>query len=777
MRIQHLATMGGMVLLPALLAAQNPLQGKVFDTYTRAPLTSAQITTSAGGSAISADDGTFSIPCTSGMRVEFHLLGYEDYSTSVADCGSQLLVGLTAGAQNLNAVSITATREAPSVEQPISVTTLSRPELQRSTGLFLDDVLNTVPGVHMERRTMSGGQRITIRGYGNRTNFDGTGYKAYLNGIPVTDAEGVTILDDVDFATLGKVDVIRGPASSLYGAGIAGVVNLYTLRPDRPGTTIDQETLAGADGLFRSDTRFSSVASTSTFMMNYGHQGYDSYHIHSKSKKDHLMFLGDFRPSERRDVSAFLTYAHSYDQRAGQMDSAAFFGKENVGEAPYLNNDGHVDMESIRAGVTHSYRFSEKVEPVVTVYFAGVDREDAFAVGLNPRSSQTFGARAVLNTRFLEGSHPVIGVTGLEYEKTNAFAKGYPYSNRVLGGIRTDMETHSQQYSVFSQWEVSLPAEVTLTAGASLNFVEYAIADRLANSANPTHRDLSGRQTYDPVLMPQLALRRMLGPQKSVYVSWGKGFTPSTANDAVIPYTGEPNAGLKPENASQIEVGTKGSVLDNRLSYQLALFRLLITDKLTSQSVFDNQGTQLYSYTVNAGDQINNGAELAVSYSMLSHPAGILQQFRPWLSWAYSNFKYSNFNSDDNDDANTVHYDGKLVVGVPKSVWSLGADASLSGGGYLTATAEHRDRMPLTYDNVHWTPGYTVVNAKAGLRRNLTSHIGMDAYVGVQNLTGELYYTMVFLNGRYSGPRAPSIYLPGPYSAKTFFGLRMSIRP
>ncbi len=37
---------------------------------------------------------------------------------------------------------------------------------------------------------MSGGQRITIRGYGNRTNFEGSGYKAYLNGIPLTDAEG-----------------------------------------------------------------------------------------------------------------------------------------------------------------------------------------------------------------------------------------------------------------------------------------------------------------------------------------------------------------------------------------------------------------------------------------------------------------------------------------------------------------------------------------------------------------------------------------------------------
>lgn len=753
------------------------MQGKVFDTYTRAPLASAQVTTSAGGAAISGDDGTFTVACTAGMSVEFRLLGYERYSTAVPECGAQLLVGLTAGTQNLNAVNVVATRDAPSVRQPISVTTLSRPELTRSTGLFLDDVLNTVPGVRMERRTMSGGQRITIRGYGNRTNFDGSGYKAYLNGMPVTDAEGVTMLDDVDFATLGKVDVVRGPASSLYGAGIAGVVNLYTLRPDRPGTTLDQETLAGADGMFRSDTRFSSVASTSTFMMNYGHQAYDSYHIHSKSTKDHVMFLGDFRPSERRTVSAFLTYAHSYDERAGQMDSTDFFNKENVGEAPYLNNDGHVDMESIRAAVTHAYRFSERVEPVVTVYFSGVNREDVFAVGLNPRSNQTFGARAVLNTRFQNGGNPIIGVTGMEYEKTNQFAKGYPYSNKVLGGITTDLETHTQQYSLFSQWEVSLPAALTLTAGTSLNFIEYALDDRLTNSANPNHRDLTGRKTYDPVLMPRLALHRMLGASQSVYLSWSKGFTPATSSDAVIPFTGEPNEGLKPERATQVEVGTKGSLLDNRLSYQLALFRLDVTDKLTSQSVFNDQGTQLYSYTVNAGDQDNTGAELAVSYAMLSQPAGILEQFRPWLSYAYSDFTYSNFNSNNNNNAGTVHYDGKAVVGVPKTVFTLGADAAFTSGGYLTATAEHRGDMPLTYDNVHWTPGYTVINAKAGVRRDLSPRLGVDAYIGVQNLTGELYYTMVFLNGNYSGANPPAIYLPGPYTARTFMGLRLSIRP
>ncbi|MDP4845550.1 MAG: Plug domain-containing protein, partial [Salibacteraceae bacterium] len=71
---------------------------------------------------------------------------------------------------------------------------------------------------------VSSGQQINIRGYGNgvgfrgaSNNFDGQGTKIYLNGIPLTDAEGITVLDDIDFASLGNVEVVKGPAGSLYG--------------------------------------------------------------------------------------------------------------------------------------------------------------------------------------------------------------------------------------------------------------------------------------------------------------------------------------------------------------------------------------------------------------------------------------------------------------------------------------------------------------------------------------------------------------------------------
>ncbi len=781
MRTRRVTTPLLVSLTPALLAAQTPVRGRVFDVYTQAPLADVTVTTAAGATATTDRDGRFSVPCGDRVALTFRRVGYRPFQATARSCEEQVQAGLTAGAQNLNEVSVVETRESPaatSLRQPFSVATLSRQELRRGTGIFPDEALNLVPGVRLERRTMAGGQRITIRGYGTRSNFDGSGYKAYLNGIPITDAEGVTVLDDVDFATLGRVDVVRGPSSSLFGAGIGGVVNFYTLRPERSGTTAEQEVLSGQDGLLRSDTRLTSATGGSSLVLNYGHQGYDSYRVHSGSRKDFATFVGDFRPSDRRTISTYLAYSHSRDDRAGQLDSARFFTHQNAGEALYLNNDAHVDMEGFRAGVTHSYRVSDALEPVVTAYYSGTTREDVFAAGVNPKSGQTFGARAVANTRFAPsalGGRALTGTTGAEFEKTNVFVKGYGYTNTVLGGITSDLETHTMQYNAFSQWDLALPADLTLTGGASVNFIEYAIVDRLANTANPTRKSVSGRKTYDPVVTPRVALRKSFGDALSAYASVSQGYTPATSSDAVIQFTGQANEGLKPERGTLYEVGTKGSVVGRRLSYQLALFDLRVRDKLVSQGVFNATGTQLYAYTVNGGDQSNKGLELAAAFAVVDRPAEPVTAVRPFVSYSHSDFTYTNFKSDNNNNARTVNYSGNRVVGVPKNVLAGGVDVGVRGGGYANVTVEHRDGQPITYDNLRNAPAYTLLNAKLGVARDVGRSFTVDAYVGGNNLTGALYYTMVFLNANFATTTPPAIYLPGPYNARFYAGLKLGL--
>ena len=332
-------------------------------------------------------------------------------------------------------------------------------------------------------------------------------------------------------------------------------------------------------------------------------------------------------------------------------------------------------------------------------------------------------------------------------------------------------------YFIHTQWDASLPADFTLTAGASANFIEYYIADRMANTGNPDHLDGSGRKTFDPVITPTVALRKMFGQHISAYANVSRGYTPPTSSDAVITYTGEPNDGLEPERATQYEVGSKGSFLDDRLSYQVALFDMRVSDKLSPHGVFDTDGTVLYSYTVNAGDQKDRGIELAAGYALIDSPTQLVSFVRPFVSYTFSDFEYSDFKSVNNDNAATVDYTGKRVVGVARNVVNFGVDARLRSGVYMNTTYHRTDGIPISYDNAHRAPGFSLLNAKVGFAHEVGGRFTIDAFAGGENLGNSRYYTQVFLNHKFDSPQPPHMYLPGPYEAKFYGGLKVTVRP
>lgn len=766
--------------LGASTSLHAQVRGTVVDASTSARLGTVAVSDSSGGSTTyTGVNGEFSVPCSGAATLAFRKDGYQIAYRRIAGCEQYVRVALIPGGQQLGAVNVVGALQPPAVERPNATTTLHAQELQRSTGLFLQDAINLTPGIYMQRRSVSGGQTVRIRGYSSTSdagNFTGTGYKAYINGIPITDAEGQTILDDIDFASLGRVDVIRGPATSLYGAGIGGVVNFYTASPEGPGMAASQGITAGQDGLLRADTRLSNVTDNASVQVSYGHQGYDSYRIHSNSNKDYGTFLGDFRPSERQRVSTYLSYAKSKDLRAGELDSVAFYQKINGGEDKYIKNNARSEIESFRTGITDSYRWNDRLESVGTFYYSGNTVQDVYAVGLNAKAGQTFGGRVLVNTTFANLSLPLRGTTGVDFEKTNLSAQGYGMSNAVLGALRSDMATSNMQYSLFSQWDAALPAEVTLTAGASVNFTEYSIFDRVATSVNPTHKDASGRKVFDAVVTPTFALRKMFGPNMSLYANVSEGYSPPTSSDAVISYTGEPNAGLKPERAWQYEIGSKGSVANNRLSYTVALFQMNVKNKLSSESVFDAGGTKLYSYAVNAGDQRDRGLELSAGFALIDDPSKQVSLLKPFATYTRSNFEYTNFKSDNNNDAKTVDYSGKAVTGTARNVYNLGVDARLRSGIYGNLTYHNTDGFPIGYDNVNWAPGFSLLNAKVGVSHDFAGRFTVDAFAGGQNLGNSLYFTQVFLNHKLDSVGA-HMYLPGPYTAKYFGGVKVSVRP
>lgn len=671
----------------------------------------------------------------------------------------------------------TRTGARPLLDEPQSVGVLTTEELRRNTGVFLEESLNLLPGVRYENRTVSGGQRITIRGYGNSTNFNASGIRAYLDGIPLTDAEGLTIFDDLDVPTLGRVEVIRGPASSLYGMGIGGVVRFFTLRPRAGTLRVSEGLVAGSYGLLRSDTRLEQGDESSSLLLNYGHQQSDGYRVHSNDRKDSILFSGEFRPSARQSVTVLAAYTRSFENLSGQLTEEQFLARENVAEPAYLANDAHVGLDSVRFGVSHRYEFLSWLSNTTSGFATGYQVDQPFAAGRTDNLAMNLGGRTEFDLKFQPFGRALTGAVGAEVQQTRSYKKSYGLTNGVLGGIRGDLQVSALQANTFTEWALDLPLDFALTAGGSVNFVRFHVRDRLTNSANPTHLDQSGLKSFDPVFTPRVALMKTFAESVSVYAQVSEGYTPPTSGQVVIPQAGTVNLELRPERGTLYEVGTKGIVLGSRLSWEAAVFNLRVSNKLTPQAVTDaNTGSTLYTITTNGGAQNNMGFELATRYAVIADASAALSRVEPFVSYTFSNFRYSGFKSDNNDNGQTVDYTGHRVVGVPRNVVDLGVDLASRWGVYLNGTWQYVDRMPLTYDNAHFAPAFNLLNAKVGYRLELPAGFRVDAAAGANNLLGNRYYTMAFLNANYAGP-SPNVYLNGPYRPVFYGNVTLSYSP
>jgi iron complex outermembrane receptor protein len=130
----------------------------------------------------------------------------------------------TALSGEIEEVTITAFRTPYNLfNTPAPVNLISTVQLESGSALTPVEALNQVPGVLMHHGTLNT-NRLTIRGIGSRTPYATNKIKAYFGEIPLTSGDGETTLEDLENPAISRVEIIKGPASSLFGAGLGGVI-------------------------------------------------------------------------------------------------------------------------------------------------------------------------------------------------------------------------------------------------------------------------------------------------------------------------------------------------------------------------------------------------------------------------------------------------------------------------------------------------------------------------------------------------------------------------
>lgn len=771
-----------------VLAQTLELKGSVTSAETGAPLPYATIRI-AGYKTITTDkNGKFKLPCKDSSQLTVTYIGFEPYRGKFV-CGQELNIQLEENSQTLDAVEISASSNPNKsmLYQPAAVARIGATELNRGTGLLLDDAINTnVAGVYMQRRTFSAGQQFNIRGYGNGTrgtnginsNFDGQGYKVYLNGIPITDAEGITLMDDIDFGSVGQVEIIKGPAGTLYGQAIAGVVHLQTKKPEPGRSVLSQEVMLGSYGLQRYTTSLQLSTDKSSMLVNYGRQLFDGFMPHTKSDKDFVNLVGEFNPNAKQTITSYFGYSNSYEERNGELTISQYEKLDYSGNQAYIKNNAHSNVKTFRAGIGHIYRFNANFSNNTTLFGTGLISDVSSAGGWTDKSAVNYGLRSTFDTRFeLATGISLSGITGLELQQQQAQILGYPMvadsSNlagyRIPGVLRSNQVTTTGTLLLFTEWTLALPASFSITAGIGHSRMDIALKNRLYAPATTIPTRYS--EGYHNMFAPHLAVNKVFSEKVSLYASFSQGYKGPVSSYFFIPVTGEVISGLKPEKANQWEIGTKGSLLRKRLLYEVAAFYTVYQDKMTTIAVPNPANTATsYVYVANAGEQKNLGLEISLKGTAYES-AGFIRAIHPFANLTLSHFRYGNFKyeqlSSDKTSTVVMDFTDKTVVGVPPVVFNTGFDLTTRSGFYWNLTYNYRDPMYFTSDNKNKTASYQLLNTKIGYSRQLLKHLAVDAYLGCNNLTGQQNYVMVFLN------QLPDAYLPAPREANFFGGLNL----
>ncbi|HMA09392.1 MAG TPA: TonB-dependent receptor plug domain-containing protein, partial [Ramlibacter sp.] len=206
--------------------------------------------------------------------------------------------------QTLPQVTVSATRsEAAPFDVPASVDVIDGEQL-RSAGrpaINLSESLAFVPGVSArDRQNYAQDMQLSIRGFGARSTFGVRGVRIYVDGIPATMPDGQGQLSNIDLTTAGRVEILRGPFSALYGNSSGGVVQVFT-ETGEGKPVVTGSLAAGSYGLYRPGLRASGSSQGLSYVVSANNLESDGWREHSAVSRGLANARLDFKRSEGSD--------------------------------------------------------------------------------------------------------------------------------------------------------------------------------------------------------------------------------------------------------------------------------------------------------------------------------------------------------------------------------------------------------------------------------------------------------------------------------------------
>ncbi|RNC84672.1 MAG: TonB-dependent receptor [Balneola sp.] len=614
--------------------------------------------------------------------------------------------------------------------------------------------LNTIAGVRMGERA-NGSYRISIRGSSLRSPFGVRNVKVYWNGIPFTEPTGTTFINLLSPSNMQEMEIIKGPSGSMYGAGNGGTLLINSTAPflnDR----VSAQASVGSFGAFRYDLAYDDVVDNGHLSFKFSDHTSDGYRDQSFFDREILEVSGKTEYMEGREIQISMFYSDLNYGIPGGLTQEQFDEdptQARGGLFGSVEKNASIKHESLLFGATHTYQITEKLYNEVAAFGTFSDFENPFNLDYKLDSRKSGGLRSVYEyDTSLSGLDTKFSL-GTELQASSYAARNFENEAGSPGALNFDDVLKVQSGLVFGNVQLDLDNSWYVTAGFSINMLRYSINRLVDNTPDSTTGLFS--KTFDPELVPRIAIAKKVSPSITIHGSISTGFSPPTF-DEVRTNEASINLDLEAERGINYEVGARGNALKGRLGFDAVVFYYKLQDAITNQPSPDRPETSVF---LNVGTTDQKGLELNANYLLLKNPVSILNQAELSIAYTFSDFTFDEYNTSDGD------FSGNELTGVPAHELFNRISFEFDQGFSIAVTHRFVDEQPLRDDNTIYSESFNVLQTKLDWSGKLADNIMLNAHFGVDNLLDEEYSL-----GFDSNPFGGRYFQPAP-ERNWFFGL------
>jgi iron complex outermembrane receptor protein len=664
-------------------------------------------------------------------------------------------------------ITVTAPRvEIPLKANPAATTVVEMPILQNMPRtIAIDEAMKLVPGVKVDNQADGERVHLSIRGQGILTERGTRGITTLVDGIPLNDPSGfVADFFDVDWATVGRIEVLRGPAAAFYGSGSSGgILNILT-RDGGPFALSGRGFLsAGSFGFFKGQAEAGGTMGPMNYRLSGSGVSGQGYRDQTKYWADNFYGKFHFSPAPTVKLTAVLGWTDFFNQNAEGLNLDWFSANPSVLRRK-ANPDAYAFNEYQRTsratgGLTGSIGLGPNLDLALTAYFRHTKYTESVPSSIIHRGYDTPGFSLQVNHRAGEGwlkNYLSVGVD-LSWQTIDE------YKHPNLGDAVEGSELLSDQAMSQTGAGMFLLERLELGPqwGASLSLRTDKVTNRLEDHLQAGGIDLSGQVSFERAT-GRVGLTWNPASNLGLYASWGTGFLPPGTEELVNnPYAlGGYNTQLVSATSSGEEIGARGA-LGPSLIYDVAFFHLATEHDFGRYRM---SSRPLETFYGNVGSTTRYGLEAFLAWYPL-RPLALR------LAYTYSHFKYDTVQTLDAG----VSYSGTWLPNSPQHQLYLDGECRIGPSLLAGASLEYVSSWYIDSTNRIFPNGYGRTDPYALVHARLSYKFKVGGTPWEVILSGRNIFGVEYYGFTEPDPDGNS-YQPAA-TAEWSLGLRLGLGP